>query len=378
MLFISNATSSNGPYDPIAKAKEYIFLIIDPDESRGQNAARLLTLAGFRAIVTSNTYQAFQRFLQERFIPRMIFLGPNEELSTTLFIRFSQRLAQELQHETPILVLSQFQPLDGNLLVADAMVSTTAHIVSDANSELVRKIWQVLPATKFSLQPNERTLVLDTLPKFGLAPRVARKKLSTAFPFHQQLKAARIVIPPEQWDMLLIDVGLTQFRKEENWPSLSDQHSVPPEYITLLSRAVMFSQPNVPAQQAYYWAGKVESDVLQKTMLTYMLQQAPKVIGQDRTMRTMLNTFANETNAIRGEKLADWKRLDDGSFAFVFYSNLFAYGFMGGGQPSCYVWQAAFDKMLELGKLQNNWQVREVECSTQSHTGHCLFHFRPR
>ncbi|GCE22984.1 V4R domain-containing protein [Dictyobacter kobayashii] len=378
MNFAAKSTAAGIPGNPIAKAQEHTLLLIDTDEMRAQNLASVLTLAGLRAIVVPNTYQAFERFLQQRFKPELILLGQPEERSTQLFARFFQRLIQEFQQETPILSSANFQLADGNLLLADTFASTSVHVVSQRNSEVLKKIWRVLPSTQISLKLIENPIVLEPLSRLGLLPRVTQKKLSIASHFHDQLKAARRIILDSQWDNLMTDVGLAQFRKEENWPAATEQYIIPPEYTTCLNRAVMFSNPEQPAQQAYTWANQVDADILQRVALIFLLQQAPKVIGKDLTMRTMLNAFVNEINSVRGEKLADWKRLEDGSFIFVFYSNLFAYGFMGAEQPTCYVWQASFDKMLELGKQQKYWHVREIECSSQSHTGHCAFLFTPR
>jgi hypothetical protein len=42
------------------------------------------------------------------------------------------------------------------------------------------------------------------------------------------------------------------------------------------------------------------------------------------------------------------------------------------------MWQATFDLMLRLAKQQQHWDVREVECSAQTHTGHCVFQLSPK
>ncbi|GCF08369.1 V4R domain-containing protein [Dictyobacter arantiisoli] len=368
---------SNVPHDPIALARKHIILIIDVDEMRAQNLACLLTLAGLRAIVTTTTYQAFQRFLQESFMPGLILLGKQEEMTTPLFARFFQRLTQEFQRDTPILTLSKIQLQDGNLLLADKSASSTKHRVSQTHSEILKMIWRVLPSAQIPLQVAEHSLATDKLPEMGLFPRVAKTKRSASSHFRFQLKAAKQVIPTEQWELLLTDVGLAQYCKERNWPSSADEYIIPPEYTTCLNRAVMFSQPAEPIQQVYKWAKLVDAAILQKPAFIFMLQQIPKVLGQDRTMREVLKTFTNELHEERREDLADWKRLEDESFLFVFYSNLFIYGFMGANQPSCYVWLATFERILEITKMQKRWQIRELECSGQTYTGHCVFQLTP-
>ncbi|BCL80129.1 hypothetical protein ccbrp13_25940 [Ktedonobacteria bacterium brp13] len=64
---------------------------------------------------------------------------------------------------------------------------------------------------------------------------------------------------------------------------------------------------------------------------------------------------------------------------FVFYSNIFTYGLLvDSEQPLCTTWQSAFDLILKLAKLQSHWEAREIECSSQTHTGHCVFQISPK
>lgn len=378
MAQASDDPASRTPADLLRRAQEHVFLIIDPHEVRAQKLASLLTMAGLRAIVTANTYQAFNRFLQERFVPRVILIGQQEETTTPLFGRFFQRLVQELRIEPPTLSLASFYLNDGQLLIAEGAVSSTTHIASPANSFILRKIWQTLPSAQISLQVSPKSIALHTLPKLGFSPRVTRNKRSFSSHLHLQLKAAKKVIPPEQWENVMTDVGLAQFVKEESWPPLIDQFSVPPEQFSLLTHAVMFANAQQPLQQLRLWADQVEADAYQKAALIFIMQQIPKVIGSDLTMRALLNVLTTEVDSRRGEKLTEWKRLEDGSFFFVFYSNIFAYGKMGFEHPLCYMWQATFDLMLRLSKQQQQWSIREIECSAQSHTGHCIFQISPK
>jgi hypothetical protein len=373
MIFTPNNPPSGIPYDPIAKAREYVLVIIDTDEVRSQRIACLLTLAGLRAIVVPTSYQAFNRFLLEHFVPRALLIGQPEELNSNLFSRFYQRLKQEFQRETPIIPLTNVHLLDGNLLMADEKSSTRIHQISMQNHEFLKKIWQVLPSAQVAPRYAENALVLTTLPKLGFNIHVAHRNRSSATHFLQRLNAAKKIIPADKLGTLLTDVGLAQFCKEENWPAKTDQYTTPPEYLSCLTRAVLFSNPVQPIKQVYDWVKVVEAEVLQKASLLFLYQQTLKFLGQDRGMRILLNAYANEVNETMGEDLFEYKRLDDGSFIVVFYSNAFAYGLMGATQSSCYVWMIGFMKGLEMGKLEKRWRVREIECSGVTHTGHCVF-----
>jgi hypothetical protein len=377
MISIPHDTPPGASYDPIAQARDHVLVIIDTDTVRTQRLARLLTLAGLRALVTTTTYQAFNRCLQEHFVPRAILIGQNEEITSTLFSRFSQHLTHELKYEVPVIRIGNAHLVDGNLLQADERISTRIHQVSSLNSDLLKKIWQVLPSARISLEHNENALVLNSLPKIGLNPRVTHLNRCTALHFWEEINAAKKVIPPAQWELLLTDVGLAQFCQEEQWPDKNGQQTITADHFALLMRAILFSHPTQPAKRAYDWAMLVDAEILEKPALVFLFHQVSKFIGQDRVVRIILSETAKATNEIRGEDLAEYKRLDDGSYVFVAYSNMFMYGFMGATQPSCYMWIASFNKGLEMNNLHKRWKVREIECSGVSHTGHCVFHFTP-
>ena len=352
-------------------------MIIDNDEVRSQRLAALLTLTGARALVATTTYQAFNRCLLEHFLPQAVLIGQHEEIGSTLFSRFSQYLKQESGSDVPIIRIGSVHLLDGNLLIADERLSTSVHQVSPLNRTLLKNIWQIVPAARIPLDYDQNALVLTELPKIGLKPHVTHLGRSNGLHFWEQMSAAKRIIPSAQWDAILTDVGLAQFRQEEKWLQKTEQHIVPIEYYSLLTRAVLLSNPMQPAKQEYDWAMLVDAEVLQKPALIFVVQQASRFLGQDRMIRMLLDEIVKQTNIVRGENLLDYKRLQDGSYIMVVYSNMFTYGFMGGTQPSCSVWIAALHKGLEISRLQKRWKVREIECSTVSHTGHCVFHLTP-
>jgi V4R domain len=378
MISIPTNTPPGGPDDPIAKARDHVLVIIDTDEVRSQRLASLLTLTGVRAMVTTSTYQAFDRCLKERCVPEAILVGQNEEIASALFSRFSLYLKQELKYDVPVLRIGNIHLVDGNLLVADERASTHIHQVSPLNRDLLKKIWQVVPSARISLKHTESAYVLNSLPKLGLHPRVTHLNRSTGQHFWEQISAAKRIIPANQWETLLTDVGLAQFCQEEHWPDKNEQqHTVPSEYFSLLTRAVLLSNPAQPAKQVYDWTMLVGAEVLKKPVLISIIQQASKFLGQERIIRILFNEILRQSRIARGEDLAGYKRLDDGSYLLAVYSNIHIYGFMGAARPSCYVWIAAINKGLEVSNLQKRWKVREIECSGVSHTGHCVFHLTP-
>ncbi len=93
----------------------------------------------------------------------------------------------------------------------------------------------------------------------------------------------------------------------------------------------------------------------------------------DRSISLMLRRFTEELDAARGESLHTWTTWPDGSYWLIHYSNLYIYGRGGLASPACQVWLGALDALLRYVRLSDTWEAREVECSGQTHTGHCVF-----
>ncbi len=379
-----------------------MLLLVDANEERAQRLARILTLADYRPCIAKTPLQAFGRLLQEPSLPQAVLLGWIDDRSrfafTRLFqwmlseqgqdipiialpqnrhilTRLLQQLAYELKRDIPFTVLLRSVP-DEAPLIADPS-SPTVHVVSPASAQVLEGIWRVLPGTRSSLKTALHSLVLDDLTIAGLSPRVSRKLRSRNSHFRQLLKAARELIDPAQWDILLKDVGLGSYCSQDSWPPDDDECSIPAEYLSCLNQAVAFSRPADPVDQLRRWGNRSTRLSLEKRVPSLLTQQALKVLPDKRVLSAVLNAFTGEMNGIRGEELHMWKRWSDGSYRVVHYSNLYVYGRVRCLQPACHAWVASLEAMLHLLHLDSTWQVSEIECSCQTQTGHCILALQP-
>lgn len=357
-----------------------VFLIIDAYEARAQRLARLLTLAGYRAVVVPNSYYAFDRFLGGRFVPRAILLGQEDNVPPFVFQRFFQRITLELSKEIPIIPLNDLELLSDHLLYADPSSSTT-HIVSRLNVEVLDTIWQISPRSRINLARIEPSIVLDALPELGLEARVGELNHDSRQVFLQSVCFVRQFIPAELWENVLTDVGLSAYCQPEYLIDEHDVSLVPLEYTTCLIKAIVFVNPMNVTQVLSELGEKISYLVMEKKSFRAAYGQLLKFLGagrRDHVMRLSLNAVTDEMNLQRGEELNFWKRQPDGAYIVVMYSNSIAYGLMGSLQPVCVAVVSALRVILRKMQMEDEWEVSEIECSAQSHTGHCVFLIQPR
>lgn len=353
-----------------------MILVIDANTQRSQRLGRLLTLTGYRPCLAMRPYDAFERLLQLDVAPQAILLGQPEQLSHPMMQRLLQRCATQFHREIPLLPLPFTFP-DSLPLVADASLQTF-HRIAQEHFDLLEPVRRVAPLEAGVLRRAQQSLVLTMLPKMGLRPRVSHELRSRNSHFRQVLQVAYELIGFERWSQLITDVGLAQYASNTNWPVDSDERTIPADHYSYLHQAVAFSNPSDPAKQLWHWGERATSLSLQKHMPSALTQQVLRLLPIDRVMGTVLNGITNEMNEIRGEELHFWRKLPDGTYYMVNYSNLYAYGRVLALQPSCHVWTASLERTLRLIGLDSVWQVVEVECSCQTLTGHCLFVVQPR
>ncbi|MDQ2905150.1 MAG: hypothetical protein ABI456_23830 [Ktedonobacteraceae bacterium] len=351
-------------------------LIIDADEMRAQQMGRLLTLSGYRPFLVARPYDAFERALHEGIFPEAILLGQSDIPSHYLFQRLLQHLAQLSNREIPLLLLP---PLikDTVPLLADPS-SPSFHLLSKTCIEVLRPFWRIFSLPANDVRNQQQALVLTLLPAHGMQPRISQHLRSRNSHFRQILTAAYEIIGDAPWQSLMTDVGLARYRQVEYWPADNDERSIPAEYLSYLNQAVTFSKPADPVSQLRRWSDYATALSLQKRTPSALTQQVLKLLPMDRTLSAVLNAFTREMNDIRGEELHLWRRQPDGSYWLVHYSNLYAYGRTSATRPACHVWEASLASTFRLVGLDARLDVREVECSCQTLTGHCLFVITPR
>lgn len=354
-----------------------VILVIDADDVRAQRVARILTLADYRPVVVRQPYQAFERYIQQRFVPAAIVLGQPAIQSHFLFKRLLKHIIDDHKRSVPLVPLTGQVPND-TPLYADAL-TYPYHRTSKAALEFLSMIWKVVPSTRHPLRKPPQSLVMDTLPASGMLPKVSQELRSSNAHFRQVLKAAHNLIGSERWATLLNDVGLGQYGNIANWPLDNELRETSAEYLSLLNQAVVFSDPGRPAHQLRLWSNYATEISLERRTPSALTQHALKLLSQERVMSLTLNAFVNEMNAIRGEELHMWRQRLDGSYWIVNYSNLYAYGRLSTiKEPQCHVWVASIQGTLNFVNLGDVYEVNEKECSCQTLTGHCLFTVRQR
>lgn len=353
------------------------FLIIDAQEERAQQIARLLSLVDYRPLVTHSLYQAVERSLREHINPQAIILGQAEIAQHPLFSRLLGRLGHDLGKEIPLVLLQIHSSIELPLYASPSNRST--HMLSQECLQLLNSLWNFTPSLRRNIRIMRDAAVLTSLPSRGFAPRVTQLKLSRNSHFLQILRTAHTLIGEEQWPNLMSDVGLAQYKQVNNWPLDNDTYAIPAEHISCLHQAVAFSRPEDPTEQIRQWSQMGTAISLKKRTPSTLTQQTLKLLPREMVMGLILNTFARQMNEIRGEELQLCEQQDDGSYCLVHYSNLYAYGRISQSQqPGCHVWIASLETTLQMLDLDMTWEIIEQECSCQTLTGHCVFSIRHR
>ncbi len=361
---------------PEQRASYPTLLVIDAEAERAQRLARLLTLAGYHALVAETPFQALQRLLEEPFFPDALLMGQiDAQARQSVLPRLMQRLSQR-REAVPTLAAQAEVPAEPPLRAS--ATSPQVHTPSLEALRALAPIWQMLPQTRYYTETPLPSQVLKVLPDYGLRPRVSQERRSRNRHFRQVLRTAYELMDADQWERLMGDVGLARYRRLTDWPVENDVRGIPAEYLSLLHQAVAFSNPADSAGQVRRWSDRGTQISLQRHNLSSLTRQMLKLLPQERLMRLVLERFAREINEIRGEELHYYLPWSDGSYRLVHYSNLYVYGRLAPPAPACQVWLAALEATLRFVGLDTSWEVSEEECSCQTQTGHCLFAIRPR
>jgi CheY-like chemotaxis protein len=350
-----------------------VILVVDADEVRARRVARLLTLTDYRAVVTTNAYQAVERLFHEHISPHVILVGQNDIVQQPIFQRLLHHLYQQgNKRGVPPLIPLPPQIKDEVPLYADGATHAT-HMLSRSALDLLEYIWRAAPALRKNFITPPHSLVMTKLPAMGLTPRASAYHSVRNFYFAQLLNTAQKIIGEAQWPVLMNDVGLSQYRETRNWPFEDESLSIPAEYISCLNQAVAFSAPENPVQQLYKWGRLITQTHLRKRMPSGLAKQVFRIRPLDSVMSSILKSFTEDMNAIRNEQLHEWRVHPEGGYLVVHYSNLFAYGRNVSLYPGCHVWKTTLEGVLDMMNIDGSWEVREKECSGQTLTGHCLF-----
>lgn len=352
-------------------------IVIDADEERLQRVARIFTLAHYRVLASATPFLAFQRIMGQPVTPNAILVGAIDDKQHFFLSRLLQRFSGSDTASIPLLSIPIHVP-DEAPLVADISRDIVQHSPSSSSLAVLEPLWHSLPWTRQNVEVLESARALQPLTHPAAGPRISRLRRSRNSHFRQLLQAAYDLVGSETLNMLLADVGLTQYTDHARWPPQDNALAIPAEYISCLHQAIAFSDPINPVAQLRRWSDKCTQVSLPQRIVIPLAQQAFKLLPRDRALNSILKGFARELNDIRGEDLHHSERQPDGSYLVIHYSNLYAYGRLRRSAPQCHVWLASLETTLRLVGLDTAWHVTEQECSCQTLTGHCIFALYPR
>jgi len=348
-------------------------LVIDADEERAQRLARILTLANYHPLIVANPVKAFQRSLDQPTAIQAVLLGQISSQHQFFLNRILQQLMYKQGLNIPVISLPVNVP-DKVPLYANSQASPF-HLASLSCLRLLEALWKIIPYTCSDIKMTNQSMVSRVLPTYGVQPRVAQQLRLRNSHFRQVLQATYNLMSAEQWEMLMCDVGLAQFRRQVDWPSMDDAFALPVEYLSCLNQAVAFSRPENPIEQLRRWGSDVTQASLEENVSATGMQGVRKRVAPIHLIRSMLKAYTREMDEIRGEPLHEWIALPNGNYWLVHFSNLYAYGRAARprSRPMCHIWLASIEAALREVHLDTVWKVYELECSCQTQTGHCLF-----
>lgn len=348
-----------------------LLLIIDANEWRAAAAARLLALLDYRPMVVVSPMQAYTRYIESPYQPAAVLAGAIAESAREAFGRLMRVFFQQRGGDVPVFALPATVPEEP--LVLAAASDPVRHIFSPAALVFCEALWQVAPELRRTLRPAARSVALDGLWAEGIEPRVTHSGRVRDAYFRQMLQSAYELIGPEDWPWLLYDVGLSAFADPSAWPADVSARNVPVDYLSYLHQAVAFSAPDGPASQLRRWGACGRRQSLERTPRRAVTTRALRLLPDDRVMLSTLRSHARELDAMRGEELHVVTQQSEGHFLLVQYSSLYAYGRAAGRGPGCAVWIGALEETLRNARHGTGWTIHELECGTQTLTGHCVF-----
>lgn len=348
-----------------------VILVIDAQRARAQRVAQLLTLSSYRPVLAANPYLAFDRLLHEKFSPDAILVGRSDHAQQPLF----QRLLHRLGKAVPVIPISS-EMRETIPLYADGSGRAT-HVISQSCLELLESIWRAVPSLRQNVLMPPHSLIIEKLPEIGLSPRSSRKFQIRNDLIHISFKAAYQIIGPMLWPQLMADIGMPDFQDIHNWPPDNDYFSPSLLQIGCLYQAVALAGPSeTQTERVSAWGQLTAEYMLSKTGYSRVFLQTIGRFAREKILLGIIKDYCENLNGSRGEDLNSWTQRPDGSYLLAAYSNIYAYGRLSSQAGGCANLTGAFGYVLAKAGLQDYCEVREIECSTQTLTGHCLLEFR--
>ena len=210
-----------------------------------------------------------------------------------------------------------------------------------------------------------------TLELMGVRPARARGRFILNSYMANAVRTAR-EITHDRWHELAYTAGFAQYLEKE--PADDEQLGTPVDYLSRLNEAFEVVYGAEGEDMIRAWGRRMTERWLSdgRHGIGGVRRLVP---GQRRKLASVVKSFCESLDNVRGEHTHAWLQVDEDQFWMVNFSNMFALGRI---KPikSCHIWIATIEAILRWAGLANDWYVEEVECGCVSGTFDCVFAIR--
>ncbi|HMJ38362.1 MAG TPA: serine/threonine-protein kinase [Verrucomicrobiae bacterium] len=176
----------------------------------------------------------------------------------------------------------------------------------------------------------------------------------------------------DRWPEIAYAAGLVQYVEQD--PPHDDQLSSPVEALSRLNEAFETVYGPEAEDTIRSWGRRVTERWLAEGRHG-MGGPRRLVPGRQRKLASLVKSFTEAMDNVRGEHTHAWLQVDEHQFWLVNFSNMFALGRVK-TVKSCHIWVTTIETILRWAGLANDWYVEEVECGCVTGTFDCVFAIR--
>ena len=212
---------------------------------------------------------------------------------------------------------------------------------------------------------------LRTLEMMGVKPSRARGRFILNSHVANLIHVARDVTA-DRWPEIAYSAGLAQYLEED--PPHDEQLATPVEYLSSLNEAFERVYGHEAEDAIRAWGRRATERWLADGR--HGMGGARRLVpGRQRKLASVVKSFTESMDQVRGEHTHAWLQVDAHQFWLVNFSNMFALGRIK-AVKSCVIWTASIETILRWAGLANDWYVEEVECGCVTGTFDCVFAIR--
>ena len=212
---------------------------------------------------------------------------------------------------------------------------------------------------------------LRTLEMMGVKPSRARGRFILNSHVANLVHVARDVTA-DRWPEIAYSAGLAQYLEED--PPHDEQLATPVEYLSSLNEAFERVYGHEAEDAIRAWGRRATERWLADGR--HGMGGARRLVpGRQRKLASVVKSYTEAMDQVRGEHTHAWLQVDAHQFWLVNFSNMFALGRIK-AVKSCVMWTASIETILRWAGLANDWYVEEVECGCVTGTFDCVFAIR--